>query len=1085
MGMILNMSITGSVVIVFVLFARLVLKKAPKVFSYALWAVVLFRLLCPVTITTEISLLGLFDAPTVENTQHTTAVEYVPYDIVHTQDLEVQLPVPPAINEAVNEVLPQKHAALGADSLEGDFAIGSMVWVLGMGVMLIYSAVSYIQLRSKLIGTVLLRDNIYLADSIGTPFVMGIIRPKIYLPSVLSEQEQGYIIFHEQHHIRRGDHIIKLLAFLALCIHWFNPLVWVAFALSSKDMEMSCDEAVVKKLGESIRTDYSASLLSLATGRRIIAGTPLAFGEGDTKSRIKNMLKWKKAKPAVIFLSAVAVILAVIVCGTNAAKNHSWIKVTPGRTSVELDCNFETPIHSYAIYEDVYENGELISSEAILFDSFQEEGGATPRQTTMMLNAQPVNDEEGGFAGELALYSETVGTAHMTRELPKERYTGIVHIAAEIGTGVFNRQKIAAEDSLTLLTVLLSTDPHGKVVVDPKGQTLMESNDTVVRYRLVTSEEGIEQYFQQSDADISDMAEDLSYYLELAADTEFQDMDMAQKIGIMVEYEDLLDDYTLIARKSTDGKASYIIGCFNGNPAQSPLYEMYGIELSAGEEEVFQFLYREEHAETVEAVLAENKTDIPLSAGYRIEDSRILWSSNGETVLIQPKDAELLMDVPFNRILHTPNGREYIVDAVSRGIDVCGKTDTCLYVYRMSEQFGEIAERIALTEAEAAAILTEEPVNITDGFGFCATLHMDGQTTYYSEHSGIPQTVLDLAVEKCDYRFEAPGMIADTILEARLDCDWLENPLYAKGDDITRLREILKNAEFGYVGGCGYGAKLSLRFADGEKMTVFKGCDSCDTIVFGSYGGYFLGDKENTEFWEIFGLDPENKLPYAAISYMLEGRQEETAIDGNQAKVEKILSSAKQNLREGYEPVSLTYVDNSKVSWDYYDDEPWETEEQRDALAQAAMQELYTLTGYQVEECVYTTDGRSRFIFGKSEEYIRKSIAFYSRDYGFTLAGNQVPWQGFVNARRAHYSDVQQLDSPYHKKEYSGHGAIPAWFLERSGVYRGEKIIGFDAINLDDTVYTHIKLNFDGGYYLVVMDEKIESVHEVSGPYVE
>ena len=154
-------------------------------------------------------------------------------------------------------------------------------------------------------------------------------------------------------------------------------------------------------------------------------------------------------------------------------------------------------------------------------------------------------------------------------------------------------------------------------------------------------------------------------------------------------------------------------------------------------------------------------------------------------------------------------------------------------------------------------------------------------------------------------------------------------------------------------------------------------------------------------------------------------------------------------------------------------------------LAQAAMQELYTLTGYQVKECVYTTDGRSRFIFGKSEEYIRKSIAFYSRDYGFGLAGDSVPYMGFVNARRVHYSDVQQLDSPYHKEEYSGHGAIPTWFLEQSGVYQGEKILGFDAINLDDTVYTHIKLHFDGGYYLVVMDEKIESVNEVSGPYFD
>ena len=149
------------------------------------------------------------------------------------------------------------------------------------------------------------------------------------------------------------------------------------------------------------------------------------------------------------------------------------------------------------------------------------------------------------------------------------------------------------------------------------------------------------------------------------------------------------------------------------------------------------------------------------------------------------------------------------------------------------------------------------------------------------------------------------------------------------------------------------------------------------------------------------------------------------------------------------------------------------------------LKELYTITGYNVEECTYTTNGRSKFIFGKSAENIRKSIAFYSRDYGFTLYGDEIPFMGFVNARKVHYSDVQQLDSPYHKKEFQGNGAIAAWFLEHSGVYQGEKIIGFDAINLDDTVYTHIKLMFDGGYYIVLMDEKIESFHSAEGPFFE
>lgn len=146
---------------------------------------------------------------------------------------------------------------------------------------------------------------------------MGLFRPKIYLPSTLTETERGYILRHEQYHLRRRDHVVKLLSFLALCVHWFNPLVWAAFILAGKDMEMSCDEAVVRELGEDIRADYSASLLSLATGRRIVAGMPLAFGEGDTGGRIRNLLNWKRPQPWIIAVCAVVCVGLIALCAAN------------------------------------------------------------------------------------------------------------------------------------------------------------------------------------------------------------------------------------------------------------------------------------------------------------------------------------------------------------------------------------------------------------------------------------------------------------------------------------------------------------------------------------------------------------------------------------------------------------------------------------------------------------------------------------------------------------------------------------------------------------------------------------------------
>ena len=302
---VLNMSITASIAILVILLARIVLKRTPKIFSYALWAVVLFRLLCPVSLTSGFSLMGLVPAPTTE----TGRIEYVSLNEPTTERPAITVDIPAsALNQTTdNRVEPSIDEVVAADSIDFPVTIVSIVWICGVAAMLVFHLLQLIRLRRKLIGSIPLEDNIYLADYIPTPFVMGLIHPKIYLPSEMPETEQSYIIQHEKHHIRRCDHIIKPLAFVAVCIHWFNPLVWLAFALSSKDMEMSCDEAVMKQMDRDIRADYSSSLLQFSTGKRVIGGTPLAFGEGDTKERIENIMRYKK--PTMII-----VVLAVILC---------------------------------------------------------------------------------------------------------------------------------------------------------------------------------------------------------------------------------------------------------------------------------------------------------------------------------------------------------------------------------------------------------------------------------------------------------------------------------------------------------------------------------------------------------------------------------------------------------------------------------------------------------------------------------------------------------------------------------------------------------------------------------------------------
>lgn len=298
----MDINLTASIVILFVICVRQFLKGAPKIFSYALWGIVLLRLLVPISIESPMSFVP-------ERTGFSSMAEVNEM----LPQIQFESPQDHADNEwhrentAPGEPMVQTYWSLDAQTYL------TLAWLLGMAVMVLRSGLSYWKLRKKVKVVIPFGKGIYIADDIDTPFVMGFFRPVIYLPGTLGSSERKYIIAHEQHHIRRGDHIFKALGFLALTIHWFNPLVWVAFVLAGRDMEMSCDEAVIRKLGEKVRAEYSASLLNLATGHRMFAGTPLAFGEGNPTGRVRNLAKWKK--PAIwVILACVVLCIVLAVC---------------------------------------------------------------------------------------------------------------------------------------------------------------------------------------------------------------------------------------------------------------------------------------------------------------------------------------------------------------------------------------------------------------------------------------------------------------------------------------------------------------------------------------------------------------------------------------------------------------------------------------------------------------------------------------------------------------------------------------------------------------------------------------------------
>lgn len=314
---VLNMSLRASYVILFVILVRLLLKKAPKYISYCLWSVVAFRLIVPFSFESVISLMP----------RNTNTVPIL-YDNIYQQSTGINSRVE-VLDTFINQALSEPAIETGVNSLQIYVKIGAYIWISGIIILFIYSIISILRLKRLLKDSQLIEHNIFVAENLRTPFVLGLIRPRIYLPGGLNTEERNYILLHEQIHIQRKDHIIKILAFLILSVHWFNPLVWVAFRLMSTDMELSCDERVLKETGEDIRKSYANSLLSLAVGKHILNGSPIAFGEGNVKGRIKGVLNYKKP---TFWIVAVALVLTILVTVglitdpiTFDLKNHSLI----------------------------------------------------------------------------------------------------------------------------------------------------------------------------------------------------------------------------------------------------------------------------------------------------------------------------------------------------------------------------------------------------------------------------------------------------------------------------------------------------------------------------------------------------------------------------------------------------------------------------------------------------------------------------------------------------------------------------------------------------------------------------------------
>lgn len=296
----LNMGIAASWLILAVVVLRVILKRAPKRFRLLLWAVVGLRLVLPVSIESALSLVP--------------SAQTLPEGVMYAAAPELNTGIA-ALNDAINPAFTAAFApepAASANPLQVLLPIASVIWLAGAAVMLLWALVSWLRLRRRVAEAVRLEGNMFESERVASPFVLGLIRPRIYLPFGLDEGAREQVLTHERAHIARGDHVIKPIGWLILAVYWYNPLVWLAYALFCRDIELACDERVIRRLPVSGRADYSQALLDLSRPHHGVGACPLAFGESAVKGRVKSVLTYKRPAFWLIFLAAVLCIGAAV-----------------------------------------------------------------------------------------------------------------------------------------------------------------------------------------------------------------------------------------------------------------------------------------------------------------------------------------------------------------------------------------------------------------------------------------------------------------------------------------------------------------------------------------------------------------------------------------------------------------------------------------------------------------------------------------------------------------------------------------------------------------------------------------------------
>ena len=394
-----NMSVAAGWLILAVLVLRLLLKKAPRWITCLLWALVAVRLVCPVSLQSPVSAYQVATPAAVQDSGGVTYFQYV-----HTSGDK------PSIQLDVETIRPAGITPVQQDTAADTFHIVTrymppyvMIWLAVGGALLLYGLVSTLRLRYRVREGMRLRENIWLCDAVTSPFLLGILRPRIYLPSGMDERQMDYVLAHEHAHLRRGDHIWKPLGYLLLAVHWFNPLVWVAYWLFCRDIETACDERVVRSMGVEDKKAYSMALLTCSQGRRMVLACPVAFGEVGVKSRIKAVLHYKKPGSWIVLAAVLACIVVAVCFLTDPMGVRGQVTYGPqdaDRRQTEISLSLDDAALDMVIYNDWWDSGQCISTRQMTATRYDSSLTIRMEEQEQMAGITTVLEADGGNAAE-------------------------------------------------------------------------------------------------------------------------------------------------------------------------------------------------------------------------------------------------------------------------------------------------------------------------------------------------------------------------------------------------------------------------------------------------------------------------------------------------------------------------------------------------------------------------------------------------------------------------------------------------------------------------------------------------------------